>query len=209
MTGKADVMERKGEPPINLLHGKDTPALINAYFEFNHLKQLYRQGWLRRGISKARCESVAEHTCGVAVLAWLLAEAYRPELDLSLTLRLALIHDFGEIYAGDFTPADPVSPEDKHALELASVRQVFEKLPGGEAYVQLWEMYEAGATPEARFVKQLDRLEMALQAGVYEEQGRLDLHEFLDTAGQALSEPELIALLDALRAARGDYPMGG
>lgn len=188
-------MEWKAPNPAGLLDGKRASALIQAYFEFNHLKQLYRQGWLRRGLPKERCESVAEHTFGVAVLAFMLAEAYLPELDAGRVLRLALLHDFGEIYAGDLTPGDGIEPQEKLRRERASVAQVFVKLPNGDVYLGLWQEYEAGATPEAVFVRQIDRLEMALQAGVYEQQGLIDPQEFYASAARALAEPQLVSLL--------------
>ena len=85
------------------------------------LKQLYRQGWLKRGVPPERCESVAEHTLGVAVLVMLLADTRFPELDAQKVLRMALLHDFGEIDAGDFTPIDGISLQEKHRLEKESV----------------------------------------------------------------------------------------
>ena len=80
---------------------------------------------------------MAEHSLGVALLAWLLAEAHFPELDLCKVIRMALIHDFGEIYAGDITPDDDVSGEEKYHLEEVSIRRVFESLPSGVEYIAL------------------------------------------------------------------------
>ncbi len=129
-------MEVKTDNPIVHLP-PGAPALLQAYFELSHLKQLYRQGWLRRGIPKDRCESVAEHSFGVALLALWLVETQYPLLDAQKVLRMALIHDFGEVYAGDLIPGDPVTAEQKHGQEEASMAQVFEKIPGGEAYISL------------------------------------------------------------------------
>jgi putative hydrolase of HD superfamily len=97
-------METKADLPINLLQGKNTLPIIEAYFEFVQLKQLYRQGWLHKGISPQNCETVAEHSFCVALLALILADEYSVELDTAKVIRMALIHDLGEIYAGDFTP---------------------------------------------------------------------------------------------------------
>jgi putative hydrolase of HD superfamily len=194
-------METKAENPAALFAGQQLPDLIRAYFEFNHLKQLYRQGWLQRGVPRQRCESVAEHSLGVAVLALWLAQAYFPELDADKVLRLALLHDFGEIYAGDIIPGDPVPPERKRALEFESVTQVFAGLPQGEAYLRLWEEFESGDTPEARFVRQVDRLEMGLQAAVYQAQGMPRMGEFFESARESLSDPglhEILAQVEAL-----------
>ena len=119
--------------------------VIAAYYEMAHLKQLYRQGWLRRGVPKDRCESVAEHSFSVAMLALWLADRVCAPLDVNKALRMALLHDFGEIYAGDFTPADLISEDEKSRLEEELVRQVLAKLPDGPAYIALWEEFEAGA----------------------------------------------------------------
>lgn len=195
-------MKTKAPLPLDQLQGKQVLPLIEAYFEFNHLKQLYRQGWLLRGIPPERCESVADHTFGVAMLAMLLAETYFPELDPGKVLRLALLHDFGEIYAGDITPFDGIDRAEKLRREQAGVAQVLAKLPQGERYLALWEEYETQHSPEARFVRQIDRLEMALQASVYEHQGLGDLSEFFDYVRSFLNQPELQGILRALEGLR-------
>jgi putative hydrolase of HD superfamily len=188
-------MECKADNPVNLLDGEDIHPIIRAYFEFNHLKQLYRQGWLKSGIPRERCETVAEHSLGVAVLAFWLADAHYPNLDLSRVIRMALIHDFGEIYAGDIIPEDGVPSQEKHDLENRSVQQVFEGFPNAEEYIALWQEFDAGITAEASFVRQVDRLEMALQASVYEHQGYLDLDEFFKTVDRSLLDTQLRSLL--------------
>ena len=194
------MMQVKAENPITLLEGRRTLPIIEAYFEFNQLKQLYRQGWLRRGVPAERCESVAEHTFAMVVLCMFVADAALPELDTDKVMRMALLHDFGEIYAGDITPADDVSPQEKRRREKAAVEEVFARLPRGAAYLALWQEYEDNRSAEARFVKQMDRLEMALQASVYALQGVVDAHEFLATAAQAMQQAELRAILDEIMA---------
>ncbi len=195
-------MQIKNEPPLPHLDKTAAPALMQVYFEFIHLKQLYRQGWLRREISREHCESVAEHSLGVVFLAMTLAESHFPNLDLLKVFKMALLHDFGEIYAGDITPADRVSDHTKKALEQEAVHQIFDKLPGGDRYIAIWQEYEAGTSPEARFVKQIDRLEMGLQAVVYEYQHPRNLAEFMNSTSAALVEPDLVAFFDRVRAAR-------
>src|SRR5262249_12679246 len=74
-------MHTKADPPRLPEGDRPASAILSAYFEWNHLKQLYRQGWLRRGVPPARCESVAEHSFGVALLAMLLSQSHRPPLD--------------------------------------------------------------------------------------------------------------------------------
>jgi putative hydrolase of HD superfamily len=195
-------MDTKADNPVTMLKDQNVDPFIWAYFELCQLKQLYRQGWLRRGVSRERCESVAEHSFGCAVLATWLAQAYYPELDVCKVLRMALLHDFGEIYAGDLIPGDEIEPEEKHKREAGSVAQVFGKLPGGAVYLSLWEEFERNESAEARFVRQIDRLEMGLQAGVYALQGLVQPEEFFASARLGLEEPRLSGLIDALDTLR-------
>jgi putative hydrolases of HD superfamily len=194
-------METKRPQAIQHLAGRTTLPVIEVFYEFNHLKSLYRQGWLRVGIPKEHCETVAEHSLGVALLALFLADAHFPQLDKGKLIRMGLLHDFGEIYAGDIVPGK-MSLEDKHALERQSVERVFAKLPRGADYLAIWEEFEAGQTAEAKFLKEIDRLEMGLQASVYEREGLGDLSVFFDSADKALATPELREILAALRALR-------
>ena len=199
-------MHTKASLPIDLLDGKNSLPIIEAYFEFNHLKQLYRQGWLQHGIEPKYCESVAEHSFCVALLGLFLAEGY-PELNVNKVVRMALIHDLGEIYAGDFTPKDRIDKNHKFQLEKQSVLQVFNKLPNGSKWINLWEEYEQGKSAEAKFVRQLDRLEMLLQASVYEQQGQADLSDFFASTQWNLFSPELQSIfkvLENLRKGNGE-----
>jgi putative hydrolase of HD superfamily len=193
-------METKASAPISLLAGEQVPAWITAYYEINQLKQLYRQGWLQRGIPKSLCESVAEHSFSMALLALLLMDQVSPGLDRQQVLLMALIHDLGEIYAGDFTPQDGVPSDEKHALEAKAFQQVFGRLPGGQRYIDVWRAYERGESPEARFVKQVDRLEMALQASVYSWRGFPKMGDFFDSARKALEAQPLRQLLAEVEA---------
>ena len=51
---------------------------------------------------------------------------------------------------------------------------------------------------EARFVKEIDRLEMALQATVYEKQGGYNLEEFFPYVQQRISSPKVKEILEDL-----------
>lgn len=184
--------------PVELLdRGKSTP-LIETWYEIVQLKQLFRQGWIQRGIDSANCETVAEHTFGNAMLCLLLLPQF-PDLDQLKVLKMALIHDVGEAYVGDFTPLDKVPAEKKKALEADAMDKIFGKLAGGDDLIQLWQQYESQACPEARFVKQIDRLEFAFQASVYEHQGKIDGTEFYRNVAEQLTSPVLQEELAVLR----------
>jgi putative hydrolase of HD superfamily len=195
-------MHTKAALPITLLAGRDTLPIIKAYFEFNHLKQLYRQGWLQHGIEPKYCESVAEHSFGVALLVLFLAETHSLDVDKTKVIGMALIHDLGEVYAGDLTPADGVDRQQKYQLEKNSITQILDKLPNGSYWIELWEEYEQGTSPEAQFLRQIDQLEMVLQASVYEHQGLANLSEFFTSTNQAFKAPELNSIFQSLEGLR-------
>lgn len=195
-------MAMKGGIPGRRLSAGLPSALLKSCMEFNHLKHLFRQGWLRAGITRARCETVAEHTLGVSLLALFLADEHFPKINKAKLLRMALLHDFGEIYAGDIIPADGVSLARKHRLEKTSVRKVLGRLPRGRQYLALWQEFEDGRTAEARLLRELDRLEMALQACAYEREGLADLSRFFASADKAVTSPALRKVLRNIQRAR-------
>lgn len=156
------------------------------------LKGLPRAGWRRRGLTDV--ESVAAHSWGVA---WLVVALLPPELDRARALTYAVLHDLPEVEVGDLTPHDGVSREDKAAREHAAMARL---TAGWAPHLRAtWEAYEAQADPEARFVKQLDRLDMALQALAYAERSGRDLQEFVDSAAAHIEHPALRPLLDRIR----------
>lgn len=176
----------------------EAAAPLCAYYQAAELKRLYRQGWLKRGVPEAACESVADHSFGTALLALFLAGRPPYEgLDRDKALRIALVHELGEVYAGDITPVDGVSVEEKASLERDSMRRVLAGLRGGQEYLALWEEFEAGSSPEARFVRELDRLEMGLQAAAYRAEGHERMGEFFQSARRSVSTPGLRAMLEA------------
>ncbi|KAL0164952.1 hypothetical protein M9458_040705, partial [Cirrhinus mrigala] len=86
-------------------------------------------------------------------------------------MKLALVHDLAECIVGDIAPADNVSKAEKHRREKEAMVHITGLLDDGlrkEIY-SLWEEYETQSSPEAKLVKELDQLEMIIQAHEYEE----------------------------------------
>jgi putative hydrolases of HD superfamily len=202
-------MVTKAAGPDELLEldpGAD-PALA-SYLRLMRLKRLYRQGWLKRGLPEGLCESVAEHSFGTALLALLLAGESGDggglgRVDVARAALLALVHEMGESYAGDITPVDGVSREDKERLERDAIMRALEGHPDRGWLLSLWEEFEEGKSPEARFVRQLDRLEMGLQAALQEAEGYPGMGEFYESARRTVVEPRLRSLLEEAVAAAG------
>jgi len=114
-------------------------------------------------------------------------------------MKLGLFHDLGEIYAGDITPRDGLNSKDRFdrfTKEHCAVEKVFSHLPNPEKYINLWLEVEREETPEAEFVKQVDRLEMALQANLYERMNYHNLDEFFLYVKERITSDELKSILD-------------
>ncbi len=175
--------------------GKKNHDTQNLYFKLAQLKNLYRQGWLERDVDEKHCESVAEHSFLTALIAYITAKEKFPRLNADKILKLAVFHELGEIYAGDITPRHKINPDEKQRRETEAVKKVFKKTRGGNKYFLLWQEYEKQKTPEAKFVKEMDKLEMALQASLYGKMGYKKLEEFYDDAERKISSEKLKKIL--------------
>jgi putative hydrolase of HD superfamily len=112
-------------------------------------------------IGGARRENSAEHSWHMATMAPLLAE-YAPEgVDVLRAQRMMLIHDVVEIDAGDTFAFDAVAAQDQHQREQVAAARLFGLLPADQAEElrALWDEFERGETPEARFAVALDRFQ--------------------------------------------------
>lgn len=128
--------------------------------EAEKLKSVQRTAWTTQG----RRESTAEHSWRLALFAGVLADEF-PGLDTVRMLIMCLIHDIGEIGAGDIPAVDCPDPTAKHEAEYQSAQSVFSLLPEPLAgrMTDIWREYSAGATPEAHLIKALDKAETILQ----------------------------------------------
>ena len=130
-----------------------------------------------RGVSKV--ESVAEHSYRMAMMALTLHEA-SDATNLDRMIKMCLVHDLAEVLVGDITPFDGIEKEKKKLLEKRAMLALVQDLPESKQaeLLALFEEYESQESDEARFVKDLDRLEMCLTALEYEEAEQIDLEEF-------------------------------
>lgn len=168
----------------------------------SNLKRTKRAGWLRCGVAEADCESVADHTFGVALLALLLPSTAKLNVDRDHCVTLALVHDLAESIVGDITPHDGIDPADKRRREEAAIRELATTL-GDDAILTLWFEFEAAETPEAKLVRELDVIEMAVQARAYERGGKLtaaDATKFIASARSRVASAVGTRLLDATSA---------
>ena len=136
------------------------------------LKTTKRTGWVKQEVPDV--ESVADHSWRISLMAMIASGNDNNSVDTNKCIKMALVHDLAESTVGDITPHCGVSDEDKHQLELDAINHMTTKLGnmlGGDEILSLWKEYEEGTTEEARLVKDLDKLEMILQAQEYESDG--------------------------------------
>lgn len=125
--------------------------------ELDKVKQIFRQTYLA---DQSRKENDAEHSWHACLMAVVLAE-YFPEVDLLKAIKMMLLHDVVEIYAGDTYCYDNKGYEDKELREQASAQKVYGLLPKEQKdeLIALWQEFEEGKSPEAKFCAILDRVQ--------------------------------------------------
>ena len=157
------------------------------------LKRTPRTGWVDVGVYQP--ESVADHTFRTAVFCMVYADM--EALDSSKMLKMALIHDLPEAIIGDLMPQQKTEQTKKHEEE--AINKMLNLLPKTQKqnYLEVWNEYQQGKTKEAKAVKQIEKIEMALQAKEYEKFGsaKQSLERFIKSAQDATEWPELKRLL--------------
>jgi len=156
---------------------------INFLTLTRSLKTIKRTGWVMRGVHHP--ESIADHMYRMSLMA-MIASFSNGALDTNKCIKLALIHDLAEAKVGDITPHCGVSDDDKYNLELSTMEEIRSMLGstmGGDEIIALWKEYEEGCTEEAKLLKDLDKIEMILQAQEYEAEGshELSLDQFFSS----------------------------
>ena len=112
-------------------------------------------------VGGSRLENSAEHSWHLGVMAPLLAEYAPAGTDVGRAGAMLLIHDVVEIDAGDTFCFDEEANRDKAAREARAATRLFGILPGdqGSELRALWDEFEAGDTPTARYANALDRFQ--------------------------------------------------
>jgi putative hydrolase of HD superfamily len=130
--------------------------IVDFILELDKLKGVTRK---TRPLGLERYENSAEHSWQIALLAASLAHHAGTAVDINRVIRMLLVHDIGEIDTGDTLVYAEEGWEARKAAELAAVKRIFGMLPEqrGEAFLALWQEFEQGDTPEARFAHAMDR----------------------------------------------------
>ena len=130
--------------------------IIDFILELDKLKAVSRKV---RPLGLDRYENSAEHSWQIALMAASLASYAESPVDVPHVVFMLLVHDIGEIDAGDTMVFVEGGWEQRKAAELASVTRIFGLLPPAQcaAYLALWQEFEDAQTPESRFAYSVDR----------------------------------------------------
>jgi putative hydrolases of HD superfamily len=137
----------------------------------NGLRLQKRAGWVLRGVRDIHMENVLQHTLKVREAAWVYLQKNSPELDRKKVLSMSLIHDIPEYITPDLPPNSGISAAEKYRIEKAVMVDLADRHVYFRKVLPLWEEFEENESPEAILVKDLDRMDAAIQGLVYEQMG--------------------------------------
>lgn len=140
--------------------------ILPFLFELDALKTVERRSYIAGGL---RPENSAEHSWHLAMACWAFAEALQLQVDISKLLKMALVHDLGEIDAGD-TFLYGAGRAEAHIKEREGVARLAHHPANPiKDMLAVWDEQENGDSIEARLLKVVDRI-LPLQLNV-ESQG--------------------------------------
>jgi putative hydrolase of HD superfamily len=98
------------------------------------------------------------------MLAMILEEYSAEKVDIERVLKITLVHDLVEVYAGDTFAYDAKGNEDKLDREIEAANRLFGMLDPvqGAEIRALWDEFEAKETAESRYANAVDRLQPLL-----------------------------------------------
>jgi 5'-deoxynucleotidase YfbR-like HD superfamily hydrolase len=140
---------------------QELQELNNFYTLINDLKFTYRFSE-SPNLGK---ESTAGHSWRLAMMVMTLTDTLPVKIHKEHALELALIHDLAEVITGDvdynLVYNQILTTETKQEKEKKAMQQLIKPLPKKmqEKMLALFNEYESQQTPEANYIKALDKLE--------------------------------------------------
>src|SRR3990170_7380605 len=150
--------------------------MLGEIIEFSkligRLKKIERTGW-KTWAKIENPESVADHIFRTAVLGMMVSDIKK--LDTEKITRMTLLHDLTEAVMGDwdYYTKRKLGVEKFKQREREPVEQIVSLLPKElrKKYFEIMKEFIEEKSEEAKLVKQIDKLEMMIQALEYEKEG--------------------------------------
>ena len=133
-------------------------AQLNFSAEIDKMTSTLRRTLL---IDGSRRENDAEHSWHIAVMALIFEEYALEKVDVLHAVEMLIVHDLVEIYAGDTFAYDTAGNASKAERENQAADRLFSILPPeqGSRIRGLWEEFDSGKTPDAKYANCLDRIQ--------------------------------------------------
>jgi len=133
----------------------DIDDVTHFLLELDALKRVDRRSYVTQTTRK---ENSAEHSWHLAMACWSIAELFALDVNHEKLLKMALVHDLGEIDAGDtFLYADMRT--DAHVEERAGIARLQRERGNGISNLsEVWEAQETGSSKESQLLRVVDRL---------------------------------------------------
>ncbi|MBE7027161.1 MAG: HD domain-containing protein [Ruminococcaceae bacterium] len=131
---------------------------LSFLVEIDKMKSVFRRTML---IDLTRRENDAEHSWHFALTALVLLEYAKDDVDITRVIKMALVHDLVEVYAGDTFAYDEAGYVDKEERELKAADKIFGMLPDDQRdeLRALWDEFEDFKSKESCYANAIDRLQ--------------------------------------------------
>ena len=146
---------------FNFISSEKLRKQIEFIITIDEMKNVLRRNLVVDG---SRRENDAEHSWHLAVMAMILEEYSADKVDIAKVIKIALVHDLVEVYAGDTFAYDSKGYEDKEEREREAAAKLFGMLESeqGSQIRALWDEFEEGKTAESKYANAIDRIQPLL-----------------------------------------------
>jgi len=129
---------------------------IDFLIEIDKLKTILRRNYISDGSKR---ENDAEHSWYFSIAALIFAEYSNYKIDIQKVIKMAIIHDIVEVYAGDTFVYDDDAKKNQKEREKIASEKIFGILPEDQKkqLLELWNDFEDGITNESKYAKSIDR----------------------------------------------------
>ena len=134
---------------------------IKFIVEVDKAKEIMRRTYVT---NSERFENDAEHSWHLALMAPLLKEYIKEDVNIERVINMVIIHDLVEIDAGDTFCYDKEGNLTKREREVKAADRIFNILPKDQAKIiyDLWNEFEEMKTIESKYAACLDRIQPIL-----------------------------------------------
>ena len=134
---------------------------IKFIVEVDKAKEIMRRTYVT---NSERFENDAEQSWHLALMAPLLKEYIKEDVNIETVINMVIIHDLVEIDAGDTFCYDKEGNLTKREREVKAADRIFNILPKDQAKIiyDLWNEFEEMKTIESKYAACLDRIQPIL-----------------------------------------------